>query len=112
ECASRNNCIHNAAVYELSNDQALLSYSHRAGEGHDDETFLVAGHGFEDVGGFAQLAAGEGSLRHGAHEVVDGVHSSQIERFEGNESIFDRIVQMTIFALAAVSGTAMSFALL
>jgi hypothetical protein len=80
--ASRNDGIHDTAIDQLGYDQTLLGHGHRAGEGHDHEAFFVARHSLQHVGGFAELAACKRSLRHGAHEVVDGVNLGEIERLQ------------------------------
>ena len=67
---------------EIGDDQPLLGDRHGAGESHDDEAILVARHCLQHVGGFADLAAGEGRVCHGANQVVDGVDLREIERFE------------------------------
>ena len=69
--ASRNDRVNHAAVNQLSNDQTLLRDRHRAGQSHHHEAILVASHGLEHVGGFTKLATSEGSLRHGAYQIVD-----------------------------------------
>ena len=71
ESTGRDDRVDNAAVNQLGNNQALLRYSHRPGQGHDYETILIARHGFEHIGSFAKLAASEGSLRHRAHQIVN-----------------------------------------
>jgi hypothetical protein len=78
----------------------LFGYSHGAREGHDDETFLVTGHGFEHVGSFAKLASSEGGVRHGAYEVVYGRDLAQVERFERDEAIGNGIVKFALDACA------------
>ena len=56
-------------------------------ESHDDEGLLVARHGFEDVGGVADLASGEGRAAHGADEIVNGVDFGKVEGIEGDEFV-------------------------
>ena len=71
------------------------------GEGHHDKSVFVERHGFEDVGGLAQLATGEGGLGHCAHQAVDRMDLAQVEGLERNQAVFDGIVQMAVFALTA-----------
>jgi len=93
--------IDDAAVDQFRDDQSLFGDGHGAGQSHDPEAVFVERHGFEDVGGFAQLAAGEGRPGHGPNQVIDGFDLAEIERFEGNQPVFHGIVQMAIRALAA-----------
>src|SRR5208337_2989812 len=55
-----------AGLDEITENEAHFADGESAGEGHDDETFLVASHGFEDVSGVADLASGVGGVAHGA----------------------------------------------
>ena len=90
--ASRDNRIHDAAIDQLRDHQALLGHSHRPRQGHHHKTVLVAGHGFQHVGSFAQLAAGERRLRHRTHQIVDGMHLVKVEWLQRNQPVFNRIV--------------------
>ena len=78
---------------QIAKNQAHFADGHRAGERHDHEAVFVAGHGFEHVGGIADLPRGEGGLAHGADKIVDGVDARKIERENGSETIFDRVVK-------------------
>ena len=100
--AGRNDRVHDAAIDQLGDHQALLGHGHRAGECHDDEAFLVARHGLEHVGSFAELAAGKRGPGHGAHQVVDGVNLAGIERLQRNQPVRYRIVQLAVDARALV----------
>ena len=44
------------------------------------------------------LAAGEGRLGHGAHQVIDRMDARKIQRFERNEFVLNRIVQVAVDA--------------
>ena len=82
--------------------KSLLGDGHGAGKSHDDETVLVARHGLQHVGGIADLAAGEGGLRHGADEVVNRVDPGEVERLERDEFVADGVVQLAFDAGALV----------
>ena len=91
--AGGNDGFHDAGFDEVAENQAHFADGHRAGKGHDHETVFVARHGLENIGGIADLAGGEGGLAHGADEIVDGVDARKIERENGSETIFDRVVK-------------------
>jgi len=78
---------------EIAEDEAHFSYGEGAGEGHDDEAVFVAGHGFKDVGGIANLAGGVGGVAHGADEIVDGFNFGEVERKDGAEFVLDGVVK-------------------
>ncbi len=82
--------------------ESLLGYGHGAGEGHDHKTVFVARHGFQNVGGLAQLPAGKGGLGHGPHQVVDGMNFAQIERLQRDQPVCDWIVQMALASRAVM----------
>ena len=107
--AGGNNRIHDAAIDEFGDDESLLGHGHGAGQGHYHETILVARHGFEHVGGFADLASGEGGLAHGAHQVVDRVHFLEIERLQRNQPVLNRIVQLALDSGAIVIACVSNF---
>ena len=94
--AGRDDGVDDSPIDQLSDDQPLFGDRHRAGQGHDHEAVLVAGHGFEDVDGLTQLPAGECGLGHGAHQVVDRMHFPEIERLQWNQPVLDWIVQMAL----------------
>ncbi len=83
-------------------DQPLLGHSHRPRQGHHHKTILVAGHGFQHVGGFTQLPAGERGLRHRPHQVIDRMHLLQVERLQWNQPVFNRIVQLALDSRAVM----------
>ena len=93
ESASGDDGFDNPGFDEVAEDEAHFADSECAGEGHDDETVLVAGHGFEDVGGVADLAGGVGGVAHGTDEIVDGFNFGEVERKDGAEFVFDRVVK-------------------
>ena len=88
--------VHNAAIDQLGYHQSLLGHGHRAGERHDDEAVLVARHGLQHIGSFAELAAGERRLGHRPHQLVNGMNFAQVERFQRNQTIGHRIVQLAV----------------
>ena len=51
-----------AGFDEIAEDETHFADGESAGESHDDETVFVAGHGFENVGGIADLASGVGGV--------------------------------------------------
>jgi len=82
-----------AGLDEIAKDETHFADGESAGEGHDDEAVLVASHGFEDVGGIADLASGVSSVTHGADEFVDGFDFGEIEGEDGAELVLDGIVK-------------------
>ena len=98
--AGRDNGIHDAAVDQLRDDQPLLGDGHGAGKRHHDESVFVERHGFEYVGRFPQLPAGECRLRHGTHQAINGMNLREIERLQRDQPVFDGIVQITVFAFS------------
>src|SRR5437899_1736347 len=92
----RNNRVHNAPIDQLGDHQALLGDGHRTGERHDDEAVLVARHGLQHIGSFAELAARKRRLGHRAHQVVNGMNLAEVERFQRNQTIGHRIVQPAV----------------
>src|SRR5690242_11130409 len=98
QCAGGNNGIDDAAVDQLSDDQALFCYRHRTGESHDHKTIFVARHGLEHIGGFSDLAPGERSIRHGANQVVYRTDRRKIEGLKWNEAVLNGIMQLAINA--------------
>ncbi len=82
-----------AGFDEVAEDESHFADGEGAGEGHDDEAVFVAGHGFEDVGGIADLAGGVSGVAHGADEIVDGFDFGEIEGIDGTELVFDGIVE-------------------
>ncbi len=82
-----------AGFDEIAEDEAHFADCEGAGEGHDDKAVFVSSHGFEDVGGVADLASGVGSVTHGADEIVDGFDFGEIEGKDGAEFIFDGVVK-------------------
>src|SRR5882757_5302355 len=96
ERAGRNDRIHNSAIDQLRDDQALLCYGHRASQGHHHETIFVPGHRFENIGSFTELAAGESGLGHGADEVVYRVNFSRIEGLQWDQAVLYGVVKLTI----------------
>ena len=69
--ARRNDGIHDAVLDQVGNNQTLLGDGHGTRESHHDEAIFVASHGLEHVGSFADLASGERSFRHGAHQIIN-----------------------------------------
>ena len=66
-----NDCVHDAAIDQLRDDQSLLGHRHGAGERHYFEAVLVAGHRFQHVGRLAQLPPGKRRFGHASHQVVN-----------------------------------------
>lgn len=93
ESAGGNDGFDDAGLNEIAEDETHFADGESAGEGHDDEAIFVASHGFEDVGGVTDLASGVGGVAHGANEVVDGFDFGEIERKDGAEFVFHRIVE-------------------
>ncbi len=102
ERASGHNGIYYAAVDQLSDDQPLFGDCHGPGQGHHDKSVFIQRHGFEHVGCFPQLASGEGGLRHGTNQAINGMNFREIERFQRDQPVFYGIVQATVFALSRV----------
>ena len=100
ERSGGNDRIHDAAIDQFGNHQALLGHGHRAGQRHDYEAFFVSRHGLEYIGSLAELAAGERGPGHGAHQIVDGMNLGEIERFERDQAVGYRIVQLAVDARA------------
>jgi hypothetical protein len=82
-----------AGFDEIAKDESHFADGESAGESHDNETVLVASHGFKDVGGVADLPGSVGGIAHGANEIVDGVTLGEIEGKNGAEFVFDGIVK-------------------
>ena len=112
ERAGRHDRIHNAAIDQLRNHQALLGHGHRAGKRHHNEGILVARHGFEHVGRLAELASRKRGVRHRAHQIVDGMDLAQIERLQRNQPISHRIVQFSVDPCAFFMATVLMMAVL
>jgi len=93
ESAGRDDRFNDAGFDEIAEDESHFAYSESSGESHDDETVLVASHGFEDIGGVADLPGGVGGVAHSANEIVDGVTFGEIEGKDGAEFVFDRVVK-------------------
>ena len=93
ESAGGDDGFDDAGFDEIAEDETHFADGESAGEGHDDEAIFVASHGFEDVGGVTDLASGVGGVAHGADEVVDGFDFGEIERKDGTEFVFHRIVE-------------------
>jgi hypothetical protein len=93
ESASGDDGFDDARVDEITEDQAHFANSESASKGHDDKTVLVASHGFEDVGGIADLAGGVGGVAHGTDQIVDGLAFGKIERKDGAEFVLYGIVK-------------------
>jgi len=89
ESAGGDDGFDDAGFDEIAEDETHFADSESASEGHDDEAVFVAGHGFQDVGGIADLASGVGGVGHGADEVVDGVDFGEVERKDGAELVLD-----------------------
>ncbi len=92
--------VDQATITEIADDQALLGHGHGAGKGHHNEAVAIAGHSFKHVHGFAKLAAGEGSISHGAHQIIHGFDLAQIEREDGRKFVAYRIMQLAVNACA------------
>ena len=86
--------VDDAVIDEVGDHQALLGDGHRAGQGHHNEAFLVARHGFQHVGAFANLASGEGGVAHGADKVIHGLDLRKIERLQRYQLVGNGIVQL------------------
>ena len=93
ERAGGDDSFDDAGFDEIAEDQTHFADGESAGEGHDDETILIAGHGFEDVGSIADLPRGVGGVAHGADEIVDCFNFGEIERKDRAELVFDGIVK-------------------
>jgi hypothetical protein len=93
ESAGGDDGFDDAGLDEVAEDEAHLADGESAGESHDDETILVAGHGLEDVGGVTDLAGSVGGVAHGADKIIDGFDFGEIERVNGAELVFDGIVE-------------------
>src|SRR6185312_15065483 len=100
ESAGGDQGVDQSAINEIADDEALLGNGHGAGKSHDDEAVAIAGHGFKHVNGFAELASGEGRIRHGAHEFVNGFDLAQIKREDGRKFVTYRIMQLAVNACA------------
>src|SRR5208283_1176601 len=93
EGAGGDNRFDDAGFDEIAEDQPHFPDGESAGESHDDETVLIASHGFENVGSITDLSGGVGGVAHGADEIVYGVTLGQIEGKDGAEFVFDGIVK-------------------
>src|SRR4029077_16404902 len=80
--------------------QPLFGNRHRASQRHHHKSIFIESHGFQYVGGFAELASGERSLRHGPHQAVNGPDSAQIQRLQRNQPVLNRVVQLSVDPLA------------
>jgi hypothetical protein len=93
ESAGGDDGFDDSGLDEIAEDEAHLADGESTGESHDDEAILVAGHGFEDVGGVTDLAGSVGGVAHGAYQIVDGFDFGEIKRVDGAELVFDGIVE-------------------
>jgi hypothetical protein len=87
----------------------LLGNGHGASKGHHHKTLLIAGHRFQHVGSFSDLAASESGFRHGAHQTVNGADFAEVERLQRDELILNRIVQLALDPRAIVIAMFQSF---
>ena len=101
--AGGDDCVHDAAIDQFGNHQALLGDGHCARQSHNDKAVFVTCHRLKHVGGFAELAAGECGFRHRPHQIVNGMHSSEVERLQWNEPVLDGIVQLAVNAGAVMA---------
>jgi len=93
ERAGGNDGFDDAGFDQVAEDESHFADGEGAGEGHDNEAVFVASHGFENVGGVADLAGGVGGVAHGADEIVDGFNFGEVERKDGAEFVFDGVVK-------------------
>ena len=93
ESAGGDDGFNDAGFDKIAEDESHFANSESSRESHDDKTVLVASHGFEDIGGVADLPGGVGGVAHCANEIVDGVTFGEIEGKDGAQFIFDRIVK-------------------
>jgi hypothetical protein len=93
QSAGRDDGFNDAGLDEITEDEAHFADGESAGESHDDEAILIAGHGFEDVGGVTDLAGGVGGVAHSADKIVDGFDFGEIEWVDRAELVFDGIVE-------------------
>ena len=100
ERAGRDDRVHDAAVDQLGNYESLLGDRHRPGKGHHDEAVLIPRHRLEHVGSLAELAAGEGRLRHRTDQAVNGMDLAKVERLQRDQAVFHWIVQFAVDARA------------
>ncbi len=82
-----------AGFDEVAKDETHFANGESAGKSHDHETVLIASHGFEDIGGIADLSGSVGGVTHGTNEIVDGADFGKIEGKNGAELVLHRIVQ-------------------
>ena len=80
----------------------MFSHRHGPGQSHDHKAIFIASHGFQHIRGFAELAACERRLGHGTHQIINRVNVIQVQRLQRHQTVFHRIVQMTMDAAAVV----------
>ncbi len=71
ERAGRDDGLHDARFNQIAKNQPHLAHRQSARERHDHKTILVAGHLLKNIGGIADLPAGERRVAHGAHQFID-----------------------------------------
>ena len=102
QSSGRDDRIHDATVDQFSDNQPLFGNRHRASQGHHNKAIFVASHGFEHVGGFADLAPGECGLRHRPHQVINRADAGKIQRLQRNQAVFDGIVELSVDSCAVI----------
>ena len=88
-----NNGADNSGFDQVAENQTHFGDGECAGKSQDHEAIFIAGHGFEDVGGIAYLAASESGLAHGANHSVHRARLGKIKRVNRLQVIGDRIVE-------------------
>ena len=101
ERAGRNDRIDDPPIDQLGDDQPLFGHCHGPCQRHHHKSIFVERHRFQYVGRFAELASGERSLRHGPHQAVNRSDLAQVQRFQRNQPILNRIVQLPVDPLSA-----------
>jgi hypothetical protein len=93
KCTGGNDGFDNARFNEIAKDQTHFADGESTGESHDDEAVLVASHGLQNVGSITDLARGVRGVAHGADKIIDRFDFGKVERIDGAEFVFDRIMK-------------------
>ena len=96
-----------AAVFSSQDDRALAASRppifHACLDALDFYAPIFT-HEVEHVGGFAELAPGEGGVGHLLHQVVHRLHLGKVERIHRLQVVGDRVVQLALDAGAFARG--------
>ncbi len=92
--AGRDDRLHPAAVDHLADHETLLCDRHRSRDGEHAKAVAVAHHGFEHVGGFAEVATAERRRGHAAHQRVHRSGRRDVERAQRFEPVVGAAVQV------------------